>query len=271
MPDSTQARFDQGALAWTAYNQEPLGHIRREVTWRCLAPHLPPVTDRLLPPRVLDLGGGSGELALRLAELGYRTWLVDYALAMLDQARLAAQELPAEARARLELCAMPADEVPQAFAPGTFDAILCHTLIEYLPDPPATLAKLAPLLRERGLLSLSFVNRHAEVLRQVWSRQDLVGARVTLETGAFEAKLFGVSGTAYTTEEVAGWVAGLDLAVTATYGIRIFADYLPRTRLADPEFFADLLRLEADMAGQAPYLSLARYVHLLARQGDATD
>lgn len=264
MAQDTQSQFDDGAEAWAAYNQKPLGRIRREVTWSNLVPHLPPVLDPDEPPRILDAGGGSGELALRLAYHGYRVCLLDYAPAMLDQARHAARQLPGEARSRLSFCCMAVDDVPQSFAPGPFDAVACHTLIEYLPDPRATLGTLRCLLRAGGVLSVSFVNRHAEVLRQVWARADPAGASALLDGGTFSASLFGLSGDAYTTGQVSAWLVELGLADVATYGVRAVADYVPRERLEDTVFFESLLQLERDVASRPPYNALARYIQLVA-------
>jgi len=258
-------RFDAHAGVWADYNRQPLGRIRGEVTWHNLCRHLPPIADAAAPPRVLDAGGGSGELTLRLLECGYRVWLLDYAPAMLDQARRAADELPAAARERLTCCLLPADEAGTAFDPGFFDVVTCHTLIEYLPRPQDTLRQLARVLGDGGLLSLSFVNRHAEVLRQVWRHGDPAGALARLEEGQFCARLFDVAGRAYTAGEVSNWLVGLGLAVAATYGVRAFADQVPPQRLNAPEFFADLLRLEVAAASLSPYRHIARYVHLIAQ------
>jgi S-adenosylmethionine-dependent methyltransferase len=227
---------------------------------------LPEIHDERRPPRVLDAGGGSGELALVLARQGYQVWLLDGSSAMIDEARQAAQTLAEEARDRLQFCTMDVEQAPQAFEAGFFDAITCHTLIEYLPAPQAALAGLAGLLREGGLLSLSFVNRHAEVLRQIWSRADPAGALRRLEDGTFPAGLFGVSGQAYTAQEVGDWLEALGLSVAANCGVRAFADYVPHERLEDPSFFGALLHLEKTLADQEPYRWIARYMHLLARK-----
>jgi S-adenosylmethionine-dependent methyltransferase len=262
-----KAQFAAGAEAWVEYNQRPLGRIRREITWHNLAAHLPGVVAPERPPRVLDAGGGSGELAIRLVQRGFRVWLLDNAAAMLEQADRAAQDLPGEDRARLTLCLIKADDAPGSFPRDSFDVITCHTLVEYLPDPRATLRELVNLLHGGGLLSVSFVNRHATVLRRIWSQLDPTGALASLENGAFCATLFEVAGTAYTAEEVSGWLDDLGMTVTATYGVRVFADYVPRDRLDEPGFFQDLLRLELAVAARSPYNQLARYAHVLARKG----
>jgi S-adenosylmethionine-dependent methyltransferase len=264
--DESTARFDAAAAAWASYNQRPLGRIRHEVTWHNLSPHLPAIVDPRCPPCILDAGGGSGEMALRLAACGYRVRLLDSAPAMLDQAMQSAQSLPPEARARLILCAVAVEDAPRVFAPRTFDAIVCHTLIEYLAEPRSVLGTLAPLIRAGGLLSVSFVNRHAEVLRQAWSHLDLDAALASLQgRGGFCASLFGIQGRAYTADEVAAWLTGLGLALVAVRGVRAFADHIPAERLAEPAFLDALLELEKAVAAQPPYSQVARYVQLLAR------
>jgi S-adenosylmethionine-dependent methyltransferase len=267
----TEGRFDTGADAWADYNQGPLGRIRSEVTWHNLAPHLPAVTTLEPPPRVLDAGGGTGELALRLVQAGYRVWLLDYAEAMLARAQQSARDLPDQVRARLTFCHLAVDDAAQAFAPKFFDAITCHTLIEYLPDPQSTLATLTGLLSEGGGLSVSFVNRHAQVLRQVWSRADPAGALASLEDGTFCATLFDVPGMTYTAEEVSAWLIDLGLEVTATYGVRAFADFVPSEHFDDPRFLKALLSLELAVALRPPYNLVARYVQLIARKSCVQD
>jgi S-adenosylmethionine-dependent methyltransferase len=266
MTQDTRSGFDAGAGAWATYNRKPLGRIRREVTWHNLAPYLPDIPDADHPPRVLDAGGGSGELALQLVRRGYQVWLLDHAPGMLDQVRQAAQDLPAESRARLNLSLASVDDAPSLFGSHFFDVVACHTLIEYLPEPRATLGALVGLLRIGGLLSVSFVNRHAGVLRQVWSEGDPAGVLASLEDGGFCARLFDLAGMAYTAEEVGGWLADLGLTVRASCGVRAFADFVPRDQLDDPDFFEALLHLEREAATRAPYKLIARYVHLLAHK-----
>jgi S-adenosylmethionine-dependent methyltransferase len=265
MTDDTRAGFDARAEEWADYNQQPMGRIRREVSWHNLAPHLPPA-EQERPVRALDAGGGSGELALRLVERGFHVWLLDYAPAMLEKARHAAQHLPRSKRERLTLCHAAVEDASQTFSPGFFDVVTCHTLIEYLLDPKSTLRAMTGLLRDGGLLSVSFVNRHAEVLRQAWSQDDPLGALAMMEDGRFHASLFDISGAAYTVDEVRPWLVESGLTLTGTYGVRAFADFARHERLEDPDFFDALLRLEMAAATRSPYNLLARYIQLLAHK-----
>lgn len=266
MSQDARDRFRAGADLWADYGRQPLGRMRHELTWQNLVPYLPDLVEGKAPPRVLDAGGGSGELALKLVRRGYRVWLLDYAPEMLDQARQAASSLSGEAQSRLTFCHMEAEEAGGAFAPGTFQAITCHTLLEYVEQPQDTVAELAGLLSRFGLLSISIVNRHAEVLRQVWSHGDPEGALHTLEDGPFDAGLFGIQGKSYTAEEVSAWLRPLGFTIEAVHGVRVFADQVPEERLVDPEFLAALVRLESVASGLDPYRRIARYVHLLARK-----
>lgn len=266
MTQDSRSRFGAGAEAWAGYNRRSRGRLRHEVTWRNLVPYLPELLEGQDPPRVLDAGGGSGELALRLVRGGYRVWLLDYAPEMLDQARRAARALSRDAQDRLSYCLLPAEQVGGAFSPGFFRVITCHTLVEYLAQPEATITELAALLGDGGLLSLSFVNRHAEVLRQVWSRGDPDGALHTLEDGRFGAGLFGIQGQSYTAEEVSGWLQPLGFTIAAVCGVRAFADQVPEEYMEEPAFLAALLQLETAAAQLDPYRQIARYVHVLARK-----
>jgi S-adenosylmethionine-dependent methyltransferase len=259
--------FDAGAKSWAQYNASPLGRIRHAVTWHNLSPHLPAVPGGERQHRVLDVGGGSGELALALVERGYRVWLLDSAAAMLDRARRAALDLPGQSRTRLTLCRMEAEDAPRAFPAGFFDAIACHTLIEYLPEPRQSLTDLSTLLGDGALLSVSFANRHSEVLRRVWSCADPAAAMVSLQGNRrFRSALFDLTGMAYTVEEVGGWLSEIGLVLQAACGVRVFADFLPRERLDDPGFFEALLRLEKEASALPPYSRLAHYGHVIARR-----
>lgn len=89
---------------------------------------------RLLPPppaRVLDVGAGTGILALAAAQLGHTVTAVDLAPAMLE--RLAA--FAADDGLEVSVVNARADELPD----GAWDVVTSRHLLWTLPDPAAVL------------------------------------------------------------------------------------------------------------------------------------
>ncbi len=85
---------------------------------------------RLLPPppaRVLDLGAGTGFLALALARLGFRVTAIDLSPAMLERLRIKAAAEGLE----IKLVEGEAESPP----PGPFDAVVERLLLWTLLDP----------------------------------------------------------------------------------------------------------------------------------------
>lgn len=103
---------------------------------------------------VLDVGCGGGILAESMARAGARVLGIDLAQAVLDVARLHAEEagLPIDYRAT-------AVEDLARERPGGFDLVTCMEMLEHVPDPAAVLRALAQLLRPGGDIVVSTLNR----------------------------------------------------------------------------------------------------------------
>lgn len=100
------------------------------------------------PARALDLGTGSGYVALLLAELGYDVTGLDGAEAMLDRAREHAGRLSRPPRFVL------GDAVAPDFEDGTFDAVTSRYLMWTLREPAVALDRWRRLLRPGGVLAV---------------------------------------------------------------------------------------------------------------------
>src|SRR5207244_78351 len=77
-------RFRTGAAKYAAYLETPEGQLRLDLAFANLQDFLPQATRSLL---ALDLGCGTGAIAVRLARLGLHVTLLDASVPMLDFAK----------------------------------------------------------------------------------------------------------------------------------------------------------------------------------------
>lgn len=117
------------------------------------------------PQRVLEVGGGPGELAARIAgELGCEVVMVDVSPRMVELARARGVE------------AQVGDAQSLPFADASFDCAVAAWMLFHLPDVDMGLAELARVLRPRGrLVAVTNAEEHLRELREiaggaVWER-----------------------------------------------------------------------------------------------------
>lgn len=117
----------------------------QEAAWRGLLSQVAPPAPAL---EALDLGCGTGFLALLLAEGGHRVAGIDLAADMLALAR-------SKAAARgLDIPFLEADAEAPPFPQGSFDLLTTRHLIWTLPNPAGALRAWHALLRPGGRLAL---------------------------------------------------------------------------------------------------------------------
>jgi S-adenosylmethionine-dependent methyltransferase len=265
------AAFEAKAEAWEDYMATPLGQLRQQLTLHYLAQHLGSLPRSL---KVLDAGGGTASYALPLAQQGHQVCLLDFSAQMLAIARQRVEQLDPSLLEQMDFCQTPVEETPRLFPPDHFDLVLCHTLLEYVLEPREVLRALSTVLRPGGLISVLFANPYADALRWALAREDPEKARLALRPSSGQAlrerissaDLFGLPRRTFPAEVVQEALVDAGVEVVAEYGVRIFADYLPVEKLADPEFLARLLELEVAAGALHPYRLIARYTHLLGRK-----
>ncbi|HZE44894.1 MAG TPA: bifunctional 2-polyprenyl-6-hydroxyphenol methylase/3-demethylubiquinol 3-O-methyltransferase UbiG [Steroidobacteraceae bacterium] len=104
--------------------------------------------------RVIDVGCGGGILSEAMVRGGARVLGIDLSQAVLDVAELHALE----AKLAVEYRAIAAEELAAA-SPRSFDLVTCMEMLEHVPDPAATLAALATLVKPGGNVIVSTLNR----------------------------------------------------------------------------------------------------------------
>ena len=148
-------------------------------------------------------------------------------------------------------------------APGSADVVLCHGVLEVVPDPAAALRTITGVLREGGLLSLLVAQRHAAVVARAMAGH-FQAARELLDGDPASA---GRSGHRFTHDEVVDLLVGAGLQPAVVQAVRVFADLVPGNLLdLEPGATAALVELERAVATRPEYLPLAAQLHVIARR-----
>ncbi|GAB3049187.1 hypothetical protein GCM10027053_04720 [Intrasporangium mesophilum] len=113
------------------------------------------------PIEVLDLGGGTGGVAVPLAEAGHRVTVVDPSPDAL--AALARRAREAGIVDQVSGVQGDGDSLSTVLAGSQVDLACCHGTLEFVDDPAATLRAIGAALRPGGVLSLLVAGRLAVV------------------------------------------------------------------------------------------------------------
>ncbi|MEV3987289.1 methyltransferase domain-containing protein [Streptomyces sp. NPDC049837] len=267
MPEPSE-KFDTSMAAWKEWQDAPWGRLRYAVAEANLVRHLDEVTEGSL--RVLDLAGGDGGDAVRLAARGHHVTIVDHAPAMLAAAAERADQGGLTERitcVQADVNALPAD-----LAAVEFDVVLCHNLLAYVDEPRQTLATALTPLRQGGLFSVMALNRHSAPLTVAVRQTDLAAAIAALDSDDGWTEMFHSALTLHAAEDIIPILEGLGCRDVRHYGIRSVCDYITDdARKYDPAFYDHLERLELAMTARHPYMHTARLFQLTARKGEVPD
>jgi len=203
--------------------------------------------------KVLDAGGGLGQMSEWLAEQGHDVTLVDLSQEMLNEA-LSRSSQPLKTH-----CMSIQDFLNSC--DDSFDLILCHAVLEWLIEPSAMVQLLASRLTKSGHLSLVFFNKNSLIMTQAimgnWDRLQQV------QEGAKKSK--GLT-PQYPIDpvECLDWWQSAGLELSTRRGLRVFNDYV-RPDEAKRLQFTEALAIERQWGVREPWWQLARYIHFLGQ------
>ncbi|QFZ22600.1 class I SAM-dependent methyltransferase [Saccharothrix syringae] len=238
--------------------------MRPDAVHRVLDTELAAARDRRggEPPRVLDVGGGSGVWAVPLAVAGCAVTVVDPspdALATLHRRAAEAGVLD-----RVTAVQGDTDVLDQD---GAADLVLGHGLLEVVDDVTAALGALAAAAAPGGAVSVLVANRFAAVLHRAIAGR-LVEARRLLDDEA--GRLAGTRDPLLRRFDVAALealVPAAGLKVELVQGHGVVSDLVPGSVLdANPGAADALAELELVAATRSPLRDVAARLHVLARK-----
>lgn len=239
--------------------------VRTAVVWEALAAHLDSRRNELAgsrPLHVVDLGGGTGGLAVRLAELGHRATVVDPSPDAL--ASLARRAADAGVSEQIRGVQGDSSDLPDVVDAASADAVLCHGVLEVVDDPADALRAVASVLRPDGLLSLLVTQRHAAVLAKALAGH-LSEARHLLVDPTGRWGSADPVPRRFTEREVVDLLGTAGFDVIGVHGARVFTDLVSSTLVdTEPGAAETLYSLEAEVADRPEFRAIATQLHVLA-------
>lgn len=226
------------------------GIARNAVLWERVRDLLGSADEGSGPRQVVDLGGGTGGLAVRAAELGHHVTVIDPNPDALASMHRRADENNVADR----VVGVQGDTIDLGdhVAPGSVDVMLCHGVLEVVDDPGQALEAIGDALRSDGVLSVVVAGRYAAVLGRALAGH-LAAARTLLEapTGDAQAR----SPRRYTRGEILDLLATHGFTAESVHGLRVFADLVPSSVVdTEPGAQTALVELERAVA-QIPELT----------------
>ena len=262
------AGFQESADKYAAYLETIEGRLRLDLTVATVEEFLPPLPSTK-PLRALDLGGGTGAAAVKLARRGVEVTLLDSSLAMLNMAERTA--LKADIGDKVVLQHGDVAQAGKLFAEDSFDIVLCHNVLEYVECPGAVISDSARLMRHDppGLLSILVRNRAGEVLKAAIRAGDLEAAERGLTSNSAYESLYGGRVRLFTRDELLAMSKEAGLELIAERGVRVVADYLPPQIDRQAEY-ERIFELERKLGCRPEFAAVARYTHHILRYAAGT-
>lgn len=253
------AGFAVGEEKWRARLGTLRQLVRQELVARQLAEHLSAAPSR----RVLDIGCGQGTQALNLARRGHTVVGLDPSGQLLGDFRAALASESADVAERVELVQGDTAALGDLVTPGSFDAVVCHGVLMYLPDPEPVLDAIAQALAPGGIVSLLVRNGDALAMRPgLLGDWENVGS--AFEGSGYRNRI-GADARADRLGELTAQLEQRGLTVRQWYGVRVFTDIATDDApLPEPAELEAILDHEERAGRTDPYRHVASLLHLIA-------
>lgn len=229
-------------------NNDPRGAIRLHITQDDLLTHLPQK-----PMRVLDAGGGMGQMSQWLAEQGHEVTLLEPSEEMIEAAKNNLKDVSTVQFIQSTIQDFHTEE--------KYDLIIIHAVLEWLAQPLETLQGLLQHLKPNGYLSVMFFNQTSKEMRH------LLGGDLSAVLDNRIASN-GHNGLAPISpllpQTVVDWLPQAHLELVAWSGVRCFYDY-SHPEVRKKMELDQVLTLERRYSQQEPWRSIARYQHMICK------
>lgn len=205
------------------------------------------------PLDVVDLGGGTGGVAIPLASRGHQVTVIDPspdALASLER-----RAVDAKVTERIRGVQGDAADLVRLFPAGQADLVVCHRVLEVVESPADALTAMRDVLHPGGALSLLVALRHSLVLTQALAGHLALARRSYADPRRLDY------------DRVIALVQQAGFAVRTSHGIGAIADQVPERMVeAEPGAYEELAALEAEISQDPAFRAMAPSVHVFAQR-----
>lgn len=259
MKPVTADEYDKVVDQWKEWQAYPWGRLIYDISRFNIHQF---VGNRSL--RILDVGGGNGFNSIYFAKQDHSVTLLDYSQAMLSEAKQAAEH--EGVIDRITFCQADIGEIQGLFSDQQFDFILCHLMIEFVPEPKTALRNICNLLASQGFLSILDANRYSQVYRMAFQANDLVAALHEVETKEYYHPWFSRLTPLFSSAEMIDILKSNGCEVVGDYGVLCLCAYLPNEPKYEAKYFEALKVLEQELTDTYPYNLLARFYQVIMQK-----
>lgn len=226
------------------------GQLRHELLMHYLVKYL----DFPSPhQRVLDAGGGTGEMSNEMLQLGCEVTLADISAEALQLAQSKCNQHPALHIVKADILSLPEDRL--------YDVVICHAVLEWLSDPYPVIEKLLRLTAPGGHLSLSFFNKDAQRFGNLlYGNFDYVQQGMKVKNKVRLSPNYPLY-----PKDVIAYLHTKAVDIVSLSGLRCFHDYL-HNRSMQISHFEQLKQAEIDYGSSEPYMWLGKYFHIMVKK-----
>lgn len=223
---------------------------------------------------IVDVGGGTGGLAVPFACLGHHVTVVDPS----PDALAAAQRRAAEAGAVLAAVQGEAAGLDTVAGAAAADLVICHNVLEYVDSPADAMTAIARVLRPRATVSVLASNAVAAVLHRALAGRFTEALLLLLAPGGdlpetpdpggkpFPPNPLGAP-RRFTLPGLTALIEGAGLRAGQAHGVRIFSGLVPAVLVdGDPGSAEALRALEAAAALTPSLRDIAAQLHILGHR-----
>ena len=243
--------------------QSPYWDFYNAVTWHNIKKYLP----QLRGGRVLDIGGGTGLWALKLAKSGYEVTLADISQKMIEVARQKAEQtnlLSKISFIKADVCDL------SGLATESFDLVLAEgDPLSYCSNPQQAVKEVRRVLISDGLFIASVDNRFGG-MRVFITQNEIDELEKLLQTGKTkwftkdEAEQYPI--TYFTPRELRELLSRNGFEILSLIGKPVLPLRANEEILKDRRVFDRLFRLELRLQSEETILGSAGHLEIVGRK-----